>query len=284
MIYDCFNFFDELELLDLRLNELNEIVDKFVLVESTVTFTNKKKKLFYLENKHKFSKFQKKIIHIIVDDSPNVGNPWIIENHQLSAVSRGLSRCLPSDTILVSCIDEIPRKEKILEYKNRPGKHKAFLQIMTRYFLNLSVKNQNPWEGTRMFKYKDLLSFSSPYVARFSPIDARISNGGWHFTYLGGVKKIQQKLESFSHQEYNNVNYNTAENILKAIAAGKDLFDPKIKLHLIDNKFLPQYILNNKNQFKGMFFVQNDVGIKNKFMIFYWDLIIKAKKIKKKYF
>src|SRR3989344_7595775 len=271
MIYDCFNFFNELELLDLRLNELDDVVDKFVLVESTVTFTNKKKRLFYHENKDKFRKFHKKIIHIVVDDSPDVTNPWIIENHQLSAVSRGLLHCKSKDTILISCIDEIPRREKILEYKEKSGKHKVFLQIMTRYFLNLSVKN-SLWEGTRMFKYKDLVLFLNPYVARFSPIDLKIQDGGWHFTYLGGVKRIQEKLESFSHQEYNNVNYNTTENILKAISTGKDLFNPEIRLQLIDSRFLPEYILNNKSMFSHMMVFGNKINNKNILKIFYWNL------------
>lgn len=280
MIYDCFNFFNELELLDIRLNELDSVVDKFVLVESTVTFTNKKKKLFYAENKEKFNKFNKKIIHVIVDDSPNVANPWIIENHQLACVLRGLLTCSSTDTILISCVDEIPKKEKILEYQNKPGKHKAFLQIMTRYFFNLSVKN-NFWEGTRMFKYKDLITFPDPYVARFSPVDLVVSDGGWHFTYLGGVKKIQKKLESFSHQEYNNVNYNTTENILKSISVGKDLFDPKIKLQIIDDKFLPGYILYNKNKFRDMLANESQISNKNGLKMFYWNLIIYIKKIKK---
>ena len=63
MIYDCFTFFNELDLLEIRLNILNDYVDKFVLVEATRTQNNKEKKLYYEENKERFAKFKDKVIH-----------------------------------------------------------------------------------------------------------------------------------------------------------------------------------------------------------------------------
>lgn len=250
MIYDCFNFYNELELLDIRLNELDSIIDKFILVESTVTFTSNKKPLFYELNKAKFKKFHNKIIHIIVDDSPNVlGNPWIIENHQLNAITRGMVKCHPTDTILVSCVDEIPKKEKIIEWKDKQGKHKVLLQNLSYYYLNLFAINY-PWEGTRIFKYKDLKSYQSPYIARFSPIDVKIEDGGWHFSFIGDVKNIQQKLSAYSHQEYNNPKYNTREKILLAIKEGKDLFNRDIKFEPVDYSKLPDYINSNRELYK----------------------------------
>ena len=65
-VYDCFNFFNELDILDIRLHELNDVVDKFVLIESVETFTGKSKPLFYNDNKERFKKFEDKIIHIII--------------------------------------------------------------------------------------------------------------------------------------------------------------------------------------------------------------------------
>ena len=79
-IYDCFLFFNELETLELRLEILNDIVDKFVIVESTVTFSGKEKKLFFNENKEKFKKFEDKIIHVIINDTPKdfVNLPYVL--------------------------------------------------------------------------------------------------------------------------------------------------------------------------------------------------------------
>lgn len=250
MIYDCFNFFNEFELLDIRLNELDAIVDKFIIVESTVTFTNKKKPLYFLENKNRYKKFLHKIIHVVIEDSPNVTNPWIIEAHQLGAVTRGLPKCKPNDIILVSCVDEIPRPESVIEWKNKPGRHKVFMQEMSYYYLNNVSKNRGLWPGTMMFFYKDLKHFPSVYVARFMPVDLEIPNGGWHMSYIGGIKKIQLKLASFSHQEYNNDKYNTPEKIKRAMLEGKDPFGFGWKFKPVDINSLPKYVIRNQVKFK----------------------------------
>lgn len=106
MIYDCFTFFNELELLELRLNELAGIVDKFVLVEATQTHTNQLKPLYFQENRARFSAFRDKIIHVVVDDLPVSKDAWVPENFQRNAIARGLVNCQPDDFILVSDLDE----------------------------------------------------------------------------------------------------------------------------------------------------------------------------------
>src|SRR6266446_2702387 len=143
MIYDCFTFFNELELLEIRLNELDNVVDKFVLVEGTVTFTNQPKELFFKDNSHLFKKFLPKIIHIIVNDSPNVfANPWLIEEYQFNSILKGLTKAKKNDTILLSCVDEIPNADVILRYKNKPADHKILLQKRSYYYLNYVVENE----------------------------------------------------------------------------------------------------------------------------------------------
>ena len=264
MIYDCFNFYNEFELLDIRLNELDSVVDKFVIVESTVTFTNNKKPLFFLENKKKYKKFLHKIIHVVVADSPNVKNPWIIENHQLSAVVRGLPKtCKPNDIILVSCVDEIPKPETIIKWKNKPGKHKTFMQEMSYYFINNVSKNRGLWPGTMMFSYKDLKYFPSVYAARFMPVEVEVPDGGWHMSYIGGIKKIQLKLASFSHQEYNNSKYNTPERIKRAIIEGKDPFGFGWKFKPVSISTLPKYVISNQDKFKDLLLNNKDKNPNN---------------------
>lgn len=255
MIFDCFNFFNELEILDIRLNTLDSVVDKFILVESTVTHTNQPKPLYYRKNKNKFKKFRDKIVHVIIDDSPNVSVPWIIINYQMSEITRGLKLCKPKpkDTILVSCVDEIPRPEKIIEWKDKPGKHKVFLQSVSYYFLNcVDYTTEGRWDGTRMFTFKDLMSYKSPYIARFTPADVLIPDGGWHFSNVGDVKKIQYKLTVMPHQEYNKEKYNTPEHIKMAIAEGKDFLDHGRKFEVKDASFLPEYVQNNRSKFNHL--------------------------------
>ena len=102
MIYDTFIFFNELDLLTIRLNILDGAVDKFVLVESTKTFQGTNKPLFFNENKEKYLKFSKKIIHIIVDDMPTRASAWEREYFQRDGILRGLSKCSNSDLIIIS--------------------------------------------------------------------------------------------------------------------------------------------------------------------------------------
>ena len=137
MIYDCFTFFNELDLLEIRLNTLNAVVDKFVLVEATLTHQGKPKPLYFDENKAKFESFSDKIIHIIVDKYPENTNDdaWIYERYQRNMIKEGLTNCKPDDVIIVSDIDEIPNPSKITEYKNKKG-IKVFKQKMYYYFLN----------------------------------------------------------------------------------------------------------------------------------------------------
>ena len=120
MIYDCFCFFNELDLLEIRLNTLDSVVDKFILVESTLTFTGNSKPLYYTENKNRFEKFKNKIIHIIVDNFPSIPNAtyreiaWIREYTQRNAILRGIPKTAKDDDyLIIADLDEIPCPEAI---------------------------------------------------------------------------------------------------------------------------------------------------------------------------
>src|SRR5205823_1107096 len=109
MIYDCFLFFNEVELLEIRLHDLSAVVDRFVLVESPVTFSNKPKPLYYADNRDRFKAFEDRIIHVVVDDNPPADSPFDRENHQRNCIARGLAACHPDDVVLISDLDEIPK-------------------------------------------------------------------------------------------------------------------------------------------------------------------------------
>ena len=155
-IIDCFIFYNELDLLTYRLNLLNDFVDYFVIVEATHTFVGKEKKLFFNENKHLFEKFNKKIIHIIVDDFPykypnvNVNNNdvWKNEYFQRNSISRGVN-CINelsnSDMIIISDLDEIPDPNTL----NNIKKGHIIVDIntlqMDMYYYNLNTKLKSKW-------------------------------------------------------------------------------------------------------------------------------------------
>ena len=120
-IYDCFQFFDEEHILDLRLNILYEFIDFFVLVESTIDHQGKPKKLNF--DSKKFKKFNDKIIYIVVDDTaevikkPHFGGESLVEQHQRNSLTRGLKKCHEDDLIILSDVDEIPDLKKLNQIK-----------------------------------------------------------------------------------------------------------------------------------------------------------------------
>lgn len=252
MIYDCFLFNNELEILEIRLNELAGVVDKFVITESTVTHMNKPKRLHYYENRKKFEKFKSQIIHNVIKDSPNVNNPWIINDFQFSQMARGLDQAKPEDIILFGDADEIPHSKKIIEWSKIGGKHKVFYQWMAFYFLNYASTKPYNWPGTHMMKLSDLKKLQTMWIAKYSKVDDYIPQGGWHLSYMGGIKRIQEKISAQAHQEYNTDKYNTPENIMLAIKQGKDFMGVGERFKIMSDDFLPEYVAKNKKQFKNL--------------------------------
>jgi beta-1,4-mannosyl-glycoprotein beta-1,4-N-acetylglucosaminyltransferase len=261
MIYDCFTFFNELDLLEIRLHELNDVVDRFVLLEGTVTFTNKKKKLYFEENKERFKKFINKITHVVVEDSPDVvGNPWIIEEYQFNALTRGLKNCRKNDIILFSCVDEIPNSSTKTLWNPKEREIIGLSQELYYYYLNCKVIN-HPWIGTRAVRYSHITERFTPYILRHNPIDKVIEDGGWHFSYIGGVEKIRQKIFSFSHQEFNNPDYNTPEKILLAIQNRTDLLKRGLRFKIVDFNNLPLYLQNNIQRYQELLILNQRKGL-----------------------
>jgi beta-1,4-mannosyl-glycoprotein beta-1,4-N-acetylglucosaminyltransferase len=130
MTYDSFVFFNELDLLEIRLAELSPVVDRFVIVESTRTFTGAEKPLWFWENRSSFAEFAERIVHVVVDDMPDGVDAWARERHQRNCIARGLQSCSDSDYILISDVDEIPRSE-LVHGRNDLA---SFVQGMNYYF------------------------------------------------------------------------------------------------------------------------------------------------------
>ena len=263
-IYDCFQFFDEEHILDLRLNILYEFVDFFVFVESTTDHQGKSKKLNF--DSKKFKKFNKKIIYIVVDDTaevikkPHIGGESLVEQHQRNSLMKGLKNCSDNDLIILSDVDEIPDPNK-LNLFDKKSKYAVFSQKMFNYKINLLNETESNWHGSKICLKKNL---KSPQWLRnlkfkkysFWRIDKPrnlqiIENGGWHFAYLQSPENISKKIKSFAHGEFNKPNLVNMDNIKEKINMEKDIFDRGIsyKKVPVDSSF-PQYIVNNKDKFK----------------------------------
>ena len=266
-LIDCFMYFDEDLVLEIRLNTLDHIVDKFVIGEATKDHAGKDKKLNF--DIKKFDKFRNKIEYIVIDDLPYKVNSnkknWH-ENHmrdqyQRNALERGYENCNSEDWIMISDIDEIPNPIKIKEF-NVKRKYACLLQKNFQSKLNLLNITDSLWPGTKICQKKNL---KSPQWLRNIKTKKRsfwkifkdkepqiIKDAGWHFSFLKDPASIKRKIISYSHQEFNKEEFTNEKNIEKKIKKGEDLFNRNIKYKAIkiDESF-PKYILENKEYFKS---------------------------------
>jgi len=208
-IFDVFSFFNELDLLEVRLNILDKYVDYFVIVESRQTFTGVDKPLYYEENKERFDKWRSKIVHYVMPDfpqdvenyqkalrSPNVGDGadnWLREFYQKEAPIRALEKFFADDNdiIFVSDLDEIwnPNIDYIIEH------NKVYRPIQTAYpyyFNNRSSQSIGCWTGTRVGTYKTLKQYGCNHFRTEREVEGiPILNGGWHFSWTNKDAKYK---------------------------------------------------------------------------------------------
>lgn len=227
-VFDCFLFFNELKMLQFRLEELYESVDYFVLVESTKGFTGLDKMLVFKENSHLFERFKKKIIHIIVSDLQSEVDPWINEIHQRNQIGRGLLEARPNDLIFISDVDEIPDKKSFKRINCRIEQFDMIVLMQDMYYYNLN-NYVSRWNAARALSYGSFCKFDQDAheirMMNLKKVNACWEpKGGWHFSYFGGVEMILEKINNFSHQEFNN-SLVTKEKIKDSISNHKDLFD-----------------------------------------------------------
>lgn len=276
MIYDCFSFNNELDLLDIRLHELSDVVDRFVLVEATKTHSGLDKPLYYEENKHLFSEFKDRITHVMVFDMPmtedeihhslsskdrqwieskyQVEDSWVRERYQRNKMMAGLEMCSPDDIIIISDADEIV-KPWIIENIRRDGicnGSNAVEQSLNSYYLNVVCTNM-PWWGSKIIHRKHL-DYLTPSEVRFHTTAACcIRDGGWHFNYLGGADAIKNKIQSFAHQEFNNPD--VLENVDGQLKNLKDVLGRKYEYKAVPlDETFPRYVLENKEKFKSLIY------------------------------
>ena len=258
-IYDCFQYFNEDHIVDLRLNMLDEYVDYFVISESTKTHQGKDKKINFDINK--FKKFKHKIKFIIADFKDDVsfekhiGGESPIEQHQRNSLIKGIENADPNDLILLSDSDEIPDFKKIKEIKKNK-RYVAFAHKMFMYKLNLQNLNENNWIGTRITRKKYIttmqelrnLKFKNYSFWRIDKLNLQILKGGWHFSFLLTPDQIIEKINSFSHGEFNQKKINKNDIEIK-ILKNEDIFDRGYTLKKVSiNDEFPDYIVKNKKK------------------------------------
>lgn len=277
MTYDCFSFFNELDLLEIRLNTLDKVVDKFILVEAPWTHTGKPKPLYFTENKRRFAPFLPKIIHIIASDPPvstsatEQENAWIRENWQRNEIVRGLTGAKPEDIIIIADLDEIPHPKAVKNIIQSNLCDNNIINLNLRcyaFFLNNRCISSPTWTGgPQILNYRMFLSpecckslqsteycpeCANPHPSatriRFAPHKVKVRNGGWHFSSMGGATAIQKKIKSFAHTEFDAI-AKDPEAIEAIIRSGKGFFGwgDRYMPEPLDNGF-PAFIITNEKR------------------------------------
>lgn len=245
LVIDCFTFYNELEILELRLSELYDVVDKFILVEAEKTHKGEDKGFIFEENKERFEKWMNKIIHVKVYYPSNINDAWGREKFQRNSFmptlySLGLS---DKDVIFITDVDEILDYDRVKYIKESYDLDGIYKMEMVTYFGSIyNLETSVKWYHPKVMNWSFLKS-STPDECRLNFNCQWWELGGWHLTYFGGPDRIANKLEHFAHQEYNKESFKNIDYIDEAIVNGKDLFGEWRRIKKInpeDNNYLPK--------------------------------------------
>lgn len=260
-IYDCFTFYQEFELLDIRMTLLDSVVDYFVIVEANKTQKGEDKSFNFEKRKDEFAKWKDKIIYVKADAAPDcTGNDdWSIENYQRNSIADGLTKCDEDDLIIISDIDEIPDPDIIKHFceqkiiyttKRNKSKIKTWYHSLPNllhpsrffarvsdildeqgvcleqslYYYYMNCKSNGVWWGSVIVKYKNLKT--PQYWRNMRDYIPKVRNAGWHFSYLGGIARIKEKMHSIieGREEFASEEY-----ITRCLDEGRDIYGRKGK-------------------------------------------------------
>jgi len=270
-IYDCFCYFNEDMLLQLRLETLWDYVDYFVISEASYSHTGVDRDVNF--DIKRFSKYMSKIRYVRLDERPKGKNDfWKNENFIRNNIINGLYDAKPNDLILISDLDEIPNPENILLYNPDKYLRGDFRQRYYSYFFNnywlgdvdkkgKLIPNSNIWLGSKITTYQYLMNFfqgnatsvrSYKSTGLFRAIKRSwfrkryaqtILDGGWHFTWIFSIEDILKKLENTAHQEFNKPEYKNKSYIENKIYNGMDFIkeSSRYQRQVIDSAF-PKYL------------------------------------------
>ena len=263
-IYDIFTFNNELDVLEIRLNILNDYVDYFVIIEATETFSGYSKPLYYELNKNRFSKFSDKIIHYVITDtpenfndmncdqvilemasnSPNVTREhlcWLKEFYQKESIKKALIGLNDDDICYISDLDEIWNYDLNISVGDNDI-IKPMINLCYINFINVMTSEKwtietNPFTGPIVTKYSNIKNECLNHLRTMSFMKDKykyIENGGWHFNAIGGIEK---KIEDFKHPVY-------SYSYMRSREQGS----------FLNEEMLPLYLKENKDKYNSLFY------------------------------
>jgi beta-1,4-mannosyl-glycoprotein beta-1,4-N-acetylglucosaminyltransferase len=249
MTYDCFTFFNELDLLEIRLNILDPYVDYFVIGESKQTFSGKEKPLYFLESEDRFKKWANKIIRVEIEpaDFSNAFERAAYQKDSLRYIlmSRPANN---SDIVYFGDLDEIWKPQKITD-------DKVYNLQQLNYCYYLDNRSSENWVGTIVGQWKTLKTNTFNHWRATHTNE--LPNGGWHFTNCMGYDNIIKKLEAYDHTEFDTEDVKS--NLKDRIEHGEDYVGRKFDWLGIPFEFwedesdLPEFLRKNKHAYQHLF-------------------------------
>lgn len=274
-IVDVFPFFNELDILEIRLNVLDPYVDYFVISEAVETFSGLDKPLYFLENQERFSKFAHKILYnVVLDKTDSALHPYQRDVFQKDSIAEVLEdNFTDSDIIIWGDVDEVPNPEILKEldsfYTDDTIYHFAqdnFLGYLNLQEISGHIRAMTPdfepddfprWLGTKLFSFKFLKDRTLTELRNYdgSLTNARLSPGGWHWSYVGSEDqksvedRIYTKIECAAHNELNNDSIKSqVKNLIESNQDPLGRSYAKYEVVPVDDRF-PEYLLNNKQKY-----------------------------------
>ena len=268
MIWDAFTYFNEAELLEIRLNELYTVVDRFVICESAYTHAGNPKELNFDINR--YPEFRDKITYIVDENPPNknqidvnghafgqAGGPaWANENHQRDYLNTALNGLGVDDLIIVSDLDEIPSAEGVRQARDliEGNKISDFVVVFEHktyyYMLNYWALD---YVGSKIMsgrKFKSKMKNSPQRVREYwSGTDVFTIPSWWHFGWLGGTDRVRYKFKEFAHQEYTREG--KVEGVVNNISNMVDMWGRKLHKVPLDSTF-PKFLVKYQERFSNL--------------------------------
>lgn len=264
MIVDCSLVFTELDLLRLRLEELWNVVDRFIVVEGTHTFSGKPKPLYFLQDIDCFADYTEKIFHVTVDLSGSgFTDAWQREFAQRNAVLRGMDGVPEDAWVILADVDELPSADALkeaIQIASIPSweavRDHVLLQLRNfYYYVNCrGVDDAAWWTGLKMCRLGSLRPDPQKKLRDILPTDPRfltIHDAGWHFSFCGGADQVRRKIQAFSHTELDRPEFTDPAKIAERIRTLRDPFDRELRWEKVRfDESYPKYLRENRERFK----------------------------------
>lgn len=281
MVYDLIPFFNELDILKLRLGVLEPYVDRFIIEESTMTFSGEAKELCFEKNKELFKDYLDKITYIVVDDTPVEAKSHERDYFQKNRLIEGLKEvgATEDDVIIFGDVDEIPNPAVLEDIIKNFDKDKVYHLAQRNFYVYMnneeksgtlkSITGEFPdvpqadrkWLGTKITSIKNIpeegIVRLRDLIAVTDERSVRVADGGWHFGYMGGykesnpAKRIGVKVKAAAHQEYND--REVLAETMDHLVLGQDIFGRAARFERgeVDDTY-PQYLLEHLDEYRHL--------------------------------